>query len=92
MPRSPATGQAIAPSTISTVDRPFVNAAVVSRALVSSPSTTIHSASRTTNRTAKPAASAAHAQVNGLRRCLLTQSTSRPEARSISVIARPALA
>ena len=77
-------GQAIAPSTIPSADRPFVNADVVSSALTISPSTTTHSASRTTTITANAAATAAQAHVNGLLRCLLTQSTSTPDASSTS--------
>ena len=71
-------------------ERPLVRAVVVSRAPASRPSTTTHSASRTTAITAKAALSAAQAQVNGLRRFLLSQSTRPPEASRTIVTPRPA--
>ena len=90
-PRSPASGQEIAPSTIPRTDRRVVSAAATSSALASSPRTTIHSASRTTTITAKPAHSSGAGPGERLRpRCRLTTSTSTPEASSTSAAARPA--
>ncbi len=89
IPRSPASGHAAAARTMPGTVPARVSAAVTSRPAVITPSTTIHSASRTTTITANPTHSAAQAQVNHDERAGLTASTTTPEASSTSAAPSP---